>query len=52
LLQHFLTEKQTLQQALQETFEEVGFDPVYRSLLIYYPLNVGEQTADFFGGEI
>jgi hypothetical protein len=52
LLQHFLTEKQTLKQALQETFKEVGFDPVYRSLLIYYPLNVGAQTADFFSGKI
>jgi len=46
LLQHFLTEKLTLKQSVQETFKEVGFDPIYKSLLIYYPLEVGEQTIE------
>lgn len=44
LLQHFLIEKSKLKQSVQETFEEVGFDPVYKSLLIYYPTEAGEQT--------
>lgn len=46
LLQHFLIEKLTLKQSVQETFKEVGFDPIYKSLLIYYPLEVGEQTIE------
>jgi len=44
LLQHFLIEKLTLKQSVQETFKEIGFDPIYKSLLIYYPLEAGEQT--------
>jgi hypothetical protein len=44
LLQHFLIEKLTLKQSVQETFKEVGFDPIYKSLLIYYPLEVGDYT--------
>lgn len=50
LLQHFLIEKLTLKQAVQETFKEVGFDPTYESLLIYYPLDVGEQTIENIAG--
>jgi hypothetical protein len=46
LLQHFLIEKLTLKQSVQETFKQVGFDPTYKSLLIYYPLEAGEQTID------
>jgi len=46
LLQHFLIEKLTLKHSVQETFKEVGFDPTYGSLLIYYPLEVGEQTIE------
>jgi hypothetical protein len=46
LLQHFLIEKLTLKQSVQETFKEVGFDPIYKSLLIYYPFEVGEQTIE------
>jgi len=46
LMKHLLIEKQTLKVAVQETFREVGFDPAFRSLLIYYPLEVGEQTID------
>jgi hypothetical protein len=45
LLQHFLIEKLTLKQSVQETFE-VGFDPTYKSLLTSYPLKVGDQTIE------
>jgi len=50
LLQHFLIEKLTLKQSVQETFKQVGFDPTYKSLLIYYPLEAGEQTIEDFRG--
>lgn len=50
LLQHFLIEKLTLKHSVQETFKEVGFDPIYKSLLIYYPLEVGEQTIENING--
>jgi len=46
LLQHYLIEERTLKESVQETFKEVGFDPAYNSLLIYYPLEVGEQTIE------
>jgi len=52
LLQHFLIEKQnTLKKAVTETFKEIGFDPTYKSLLIYYPLKAGEQTMESIIGE-
>jgi len=44
LLQHFLIEKLTLKKSVQEIFKEVGFDPLYKSLLIYYPLEAGDYT--------
>jgi hypothetical protein len=50
LLQHFLIEKLTLKQSVQETFKQVGFDPTYTSLLIYYPLEAGDQTIEDFRG--
>jgi len=37
LLQHLIAEKQTIKQAVDETMNEVGLDPVYNSLLTYYP---------------
>jgi len=46
LLQHLITEKQTTNQAIDNTMKEVGPDPSYKSLLIYYPLEVGEQTIE------
>jgi len=46
LLQHFLIEERTLKESVQETFKQVGFDPAYKSLLTYYPLEVGEQTIE------
>jgi len=44
LLQHLITEKQTIKQAIENTMKEVGTDPTYKSQLTYYPLNAGEQT--------
>ena len=52
LLQHFLIEKLTLKRSVQETFKEVGADPVYKSLLIYYPLEAGEYTIQNTLGNI
>ena len=46
LLQYFLIEKLTLKESVRETSKEVGFDPIYKSLLIYYPLEVGDQTIE------
>lgn len=44
LLQHFLIEKLTLKESLKQTFKNVGFDPAYKSLLLYYPLEAGDYT--------
>jgi hypothetical protein len=44
LLQHLITDKQTTNQAIDNTMKEVGPDPSYKSLLIYYPLEVGDYT--------
>ena len=46
LLQHLITEKQTTNQAIDNTMKEVGPDPSYKSLFIYYPLEAGEQTIE------
>jgi len=46
LLQHYLIEKLTLKQSIQETFKEVGLDPAYKSLLVYYPPEAGEQKIE------
>jgi len=45
LLQHLITEKQTIKNAITQTIREVGTDPAYNSRLIYYPLEAGNQTA-------
>ena len=60
LLKHLVTENQTIKQAVTETMKEVGRDPAYKSLLVYYPLEAGNQTIEditstqtshsFFGG--
>ena len=50
LLKHLLAEKQTIEQAVTETMKEVGPDPEYNSLLIYYPLEVGDQTIEDITG--
>jgi cell division protein FtsB len=44
LLQHLITEKQTVKQAVENTMKEVGPDPTYKSQLTYYPLNAAECT--------
>ncbi len=38
LLQHIVTEKQTINKAVEETMAEVGPDPMYESVLLYYPI--------------
>lgn len=38
LLQHIITEKQTIKKAITGTMKEVGPDPVYKSVLTYYPI--------------
>jgi len=45
-LQHLLIEKLTIKESGRETIKEVGFDPVYETLPIYYPLKAGEQTIE------
>jgi hypothetical protein len=50
LLHYFLVEKLTLKKSVQETFKEVGFDPIYKSLLVYYPVEVGAQTIENITG--
>jgi len=51
LLQQLIIEKQTIKQAVEETMKEVGPDPAHNSALIYYPLEVGEQTIENITGE-
>ena len=38
LLQQLATEKQTIKKAVTETMKKVGPDPVYKSVLLYYPI--------------
>ena len=46
LLQSLLTENQTIEQAVESTMKEVGPDPAYNSLLIYYPISSGNYTIE------
>jgi hypothetical protein len=46
LLQRLITRKQTITEAVTGTMEEAGPDPTYESILIYHPLEVGEQTIE------
>jgi len=46
LLQHFISENLTLKKSVQETFKEVQVDPPHKSLLTYYPLEVGDKTIE------
>jgi hypothetical protein len=43
LLQRLVTEKKTISQAVENTKQEVGPDPVYNSVLAYYPYLAGKQ---------
>jgi len=51
LLEHLLIEKQTINQAVTENMKEVGPDPVDDSLLLYYPLEVGDQRIETITSE-
>jgi hypothetical protein len=44
LLQHFVAERMTLEESIRATFQTVGYDPVYNSLIIYYPAEAGDYT--------
>lgn len=41
LLQQLTAKKQTVKKAVTETMEEVGPDPLYKSVLLYYPIEAG-----------
>jgi len=41
LLRHLVTENQTVEQAVNETMNEVGPDPTDNSVLLFYPDNAG-----------
>lgn len=41
LLRHLITENQTIQDAVKETMNDVGSDPEYKSVLLFYPNNAG-----------
>jgi len=45
-LKHFLIEKRTVKEAIQETYKEVGADPAYKSLLIAYPIEALNCTIE------
>jgi hypothetical protein len=49
LLEHLITQKQTIEQAVENTMKEVGSDLAPESVLNYYPLKVGKQTIENFG---
>jgi len=46
LLQHLITDKQTTNQAIDNTMKEVGPDPTHNSILSYYPIVAGDQTIE------
>ena len=50
LLQQLIIEKQTIKKAVTETMKEVGPDPAYASLLLYYPHEVEDQTIEDITG--
>jgi hypothetical protein len=51
LLQHLITQKETIKQAVNDTMTQVGTDPQDKSLLAYYPPEAGEQTTDNTNGK-
>jgi len=46
LLQHMLIQKQTIEQAVENTMKEIGPDPTDNSFLLYYPTEVGKETIE------
>jgi hypothetical protein len=49
LLQHLITERQTIEESTSQTLKDVGYDPIYSSQLAYYPSEAGGQTVENFG---
>lgn len=45
LLRRFLIEKQTIEEAINGTMDEIGADPQYDSVLSYYPPERGNSTS-------
>lgn len=43
LLQHYVGEGLTLKDSMTKTYEEVGPDPAYDSVMLYYPQDAGNQ---------
>lgn len=50
LLQHLITEKQTVKQSVENTMNEVGPDYSYKSYLIYHPSESGDYTIQSIVG--
>ena len=46
LLQHFVDEGQSLKEAVIATMDDVGPDPTYGSVLLYYPAGSADCTMD------
>jgi len=44
LLQHYVTEGLTLKESMIKTYDEVGPDPAYDSVMLYYPQEAENQT--------
>lgn len=44
LLKHLFIGKQTIRRAVAQTMEEVGQEPQYKSLLLYWPIKAGDDT--------
>jgi hypothetical protein len=49
LLKHLVNEKQTIEQAVKKTMQEVKPDPASRSVLEYYPLEARDRTIESKG---
>lgn len=46
LLQHLITEKQTIRRAIADTMAEFGPSPIDYSMLRYYPIEAGNQIVE------
>jgi len=51
LLKHLVAEKQKIEDAVENTMNEVGPDPMNNSFLKYYPSEVRDQTIENFNGK-
>jgi len=47
LLQHLITQNQTIEESVANTMEEVGPDPKYKSILLYYPEEAQDYSISF-----